>query len=65
MHALTTFSKGTRELRSFRYPVEKPENYALAVCAAYEQFKCEHPNVSLFDGVHVIFDRAEIAPSKS
>jgi hypothetical protein len=64
MHALITFCKGTRVLTSFPYPMEKPEDYALAISAAYEQFKREHPDISLFDGVHVIFDRAEVASKK-
>jgi hypothetical protein len=63
MHALITFYKGKRELTALPYPIEKPEDYAAAINAAYAQFKKENPKVNLFDGVHVMFDHVEVAPT--
>jgi hypothetical protein len=59
MHVLITFCKGKRELTSFPYAIRKPEDYPAAIGAAYAQFKREHPDMDLFAGIHVIFDRID------
>ncbi len=59
MYVLITFCKGKRELTSFPYAINKPEDYPAAINAAYVQFKAEHPTINLFDGIHVVFDRVE------
>ena len=63
MHALIVFYKKNRVLTSFPYPIEKPDDYVKAIEAAYEQFRKDNPNVSLFDGVSVTFERVEVAPT--
>jgi hypothetical protein len=62
MHVLITFYKGNRTLTAFPYPFEKSEDYGAAINAAYAQFTQDNPKVSLFDGVHVMFERVEVAP---
>jgi len=61
MHVLIVFYKGRRLLTSFPYPIEKREDYVKAIKAAYDQFRKDHPNVSLFDGINVTFERVEVA----
>ena len=65
MHVLIVFYKKNRVLTSFPYPIEWPDDYVKAIEAAYEQFRKDNPNVSLFDGVNVTFERVEVAPDAS
>jgi hypothetical protein len=64
MHVLITFYKGKHTLTAFPYPIEKPDDYAAAINAAYGQFTKDNPKISLFDGVHVMFERVEVAPTR-
>jgi hypothetical protein len=59
MYVLITFCKGKRELTSLPYAINKVEDYPAAISAAYAQFTLEHPDINLFDGIHVIFDRVD------
>jgi|SRR5689334_19882454 hypothetical protein len=47
---------------AFPYPMEKSEDYGAAINAAYAQFTQDNPKFSLFDGVHVMFERVQVAP---
>ena len=56
---IVRFEKDGTTLTSFTRDLEKAEDFREANDQAFELFRKENPGVSLFDGVTVIYDRAE------
>lgn len=52
-----TFSQNNQVLDNYKFEVTDPQEYMLRVDVAHEIFRREHPSISLFDGVTVVFNR--------
>ncbi len=53
------FSKDGKTLTSFQKPVETADAFRSAVNEALDTFHKENPNLALFDGVTVSFDKVD------
>jgi hypothetical protein len=58
MKILITFCKGHKELTSFPFPIESSDDYRAALMAGYDAFRKEHPDLTLADGISIVFDKA-------
>lgn len=59
MKMIVRFEKDGAVLTSFAKDLEKAEDFREANDEAFELFSKENPGVFLFDGVTVVYDRAD------
>lgn len=56
---LVKFSKDGKTLHEFKKRVDTAEGFREAIDKAHEGFRKANPDVMLFDGVNVLYDKAD------
>lgn len=54
-----TFTQSSKVLTKVIYEIDKPEDFPDVISTAHKQFEKENPDVLLFDGVAVHYDKSD------